>query len=78
MFVLLFPKVTGGFNQANRCYEIRTVQGCRKFHQAFICYGPHDNQRLLLDYGFVAPGNPHAVVYVDLGEPVHESSYQKY
>ncbi|KAL2087407.1 hypothetical protein ACEWY4_016235 [Coilia grayii] len=60
-------QVTAGFNQASRCYEIRSVQGCRKFHQAFICYGPHDNQRLLLDYGFVAPGNPHSVVYVDLG-----------
>ncbi|KAL7852571.1 hypothetical protein SRHO_G00183560 [Serrasalmus rhombeus] len=60
-------QVEAGFNKLTRCYEIRTIQSCRKFQQAFICYGPHDNQRLLLEYGFVAPGNQHSVVYVDLG-----------
>ncbi|XP_035265376.1 SET domain-containing protein 4 [Anguilla anguilla] len=58
-------QVDAGFSQETRCYEIRSRQGCRKFQQAFICYGPHDNQKLLLEYGFVALGNPHSVVYVD-------------
>ncbi|KAJ8352478.1 hypothetical protein SKAU_G00239540 [Synaphobranchus kaupii] len=58
-------QVDAEFSQVTRCYEIRSRQGCRKFQQAFICYGPHDNQKLLLEYGFVAPGNPHSVVYVD-------------
>ncbi|KAM9455007.1 SET domain-containing protein 4 isoform 2-T2 [Clarias gariepinus] len=60
-------QVHAGFNELSRCYEIRSVRGCKKFQQAFICYGPHDNQRLLLEYGFVASGNQHSVVYVDLG-----------
>ncbi|KAL1022326.1 hypothetical protein UPYG_G00025180 [Umbra pygmaea] len=64
-------QVQGSFSTFSRCYEIRTIQSCRRFQQAFICYGPHDNQRLLLEYGFVAPGNPHSVVYVD------ESTFQQ-
>ncbi|XP_051992877.1 SET domain-containing protein 4 isoform X1 [Xyrauchen texanus] len=60
-------QVEAGFNKQTRCYEIRTVQGCKKFQQTFISYGPHDNHRLLLEYGFVAPENPNSVVYVELG-----------
>nr|XP_027785013.1 SET domain-containing protein 4 isoform X1 [Marmota flaviventris] len=57
-------QVNAAFNEKTRCYEIRTASGCRKHEEVFICYGPHDNQRLLLEYGFVSPCNPHACVYV--------------
>ncbi|KAM4795055.1 SET domain-containing protein 4 [Rhinophrynus dorsalis] len=57
-------KVEAAFNEKSRCYEIKTNGRCRKYDQVFICYGPHDNQRLLLEYGFVADKNPHKTVYV--------------
>ncbi|XP_069727989.1 SET domain-containing protein 4 [Phaenicophaeus curvirostris] len=57
-------QVTGAFNEQTRSYEIRTNSQCKKYEEVFICYGPHDNQRLLLEYGFVAMNNPHSSVYV--------------
>ncbi|XP_011363953.2 SET domain-containing protein 4 isoform X3 [Pteropus vampyrus] len=57
-------QVKAAFNEETRCYEIRTGSSCRRHEEVFICYGPHDNQRLLLEYGFVAARNPHACVYV--------------
>lgn len=51
-----------------RCYEITSVAGITRYHQAFINYGSHDNQHLMLEYGFMAPSNPHSVVYVESGK----------
>lgn len=58
-------QVSAVFNNTTRCYEIQSVSGIRCYEQAFINYGSHDNQRLLLEYGFVASNNPHSVVYVE-------------
>ncbi|XP_019119398.2 SET domain-containing protein 4 [Larimichthys crocea] len=57
-------QVKASFNDVTRCYEIRSVSGTLRYQQAFINYGSHDNQRLMLEYGFVAPSNPHSVVYI--------------
>ncbi|XP_040279058.1 SET domain-containing protein 4 isoform X1 [Bufo bufo] len=57
-------QVEASFNEKNRCYEIRTKVPYKKYEQVFICYSHHDNQRLLLEYGFIAAHNPHQSVYV--------------
>ncbi|XP_015737622.1 SET domain-containing protein 4 isoform X1 [Coturnix japonica] len=57
-------QVKAAFNEQSRSYEILTNSQCKKYEEVFICYGPHDNQRLLLEYGFVAIDNPHSSVYV--------------
>lgn len=58
-------QVSAHFNSATRCYDIHSVSGIDCYQQAFINYGSHDSQRLLLEYGFVASNNPHSVVYID-------------
>ncbi|XP_048349487.1 SET domain-containing protein 4 isoform X2 [Sphaerodactylus townsendi] len=58
-------QVKAAFNERTRCYEIKTLSHCAKYQEVFINYGPHDDQRLLLEYGFVAASNPHNCVHVD-------------
>ncbi|KAK2190516.1 hypothetical protein NP493_77g00028 [Ridgeia piscesae] len=59
-------EVAAGFNAVTRHYEIRTLTPCSRHDQVFICYGPHDNTRLLTEYGFVLPHNQHDVVLFNL------------
>ncbi|XP_046391912.1 SET domain-containing protein 4 [Ischnura elegans] len=55
-------QVNAGFNKSTRCYEIRSQTKCPSMAQVFINYGPHDNMKLWIEYGFYLPGNPHEVI----------------
>ena len=67
-FCCFLSQVKAGLNEASGCYEIRSETPTSKNNQVFISYGPHDNGRLLLEYGFIVPNNQHNTVSVEMGE----------
>lgn len=58
--------VEAGFNKTTKCYEIRSDRHIKKYQQVFINYGPHDNMKLFLEYGFLATKNLHKAVEFDI------------
>lgn len=48
--------------QNSLTYELKTLTGYKAHEQIFISYGPHDNNVLLMQYGFFINGNPFEVV----------------
>lgn len=38
-------------------YQLKTLTSYRAYEQIMISYGPHDNNTLLMQYGFFIPGN---------------------
>ena len=57
--------IEAAFNTMTNCYEIRTKEKIKKCQQIFINYGPHDNMKLFLEYGFIVPSNIHSAVQFD-------------
>lgn len=57
-------EVNAGFNIESNKYEIYTMSCYNKGDQVFINYGPHDNRKLLLEYGFILPKNVQNIVTI--------------
>uniref|UniRef100_A0A0B6ZUH9 SET domain-containing protein n=2 Tax=Arion vulgaris TaxID=1028688 RepID=A0A0B6ZUH9_9EUPU len=50
-------KMSAGINARTNCYDIVTLDTYKKHEQVFICYGAHDNVKLLINYGFTLQSN---------------------
>ncbi|KAH9525308.1 SET domain-containing protein 4 [Bulinus truncatus] len=59
-------QIRAGINPDSLSYEIITDDEYKKHEQIFISYGPHDNTRLAVNYGFTIPNNIHNVYYFSL------------
>jgi hypothetical protein len=62
---LFQTQITSGFNPQTQSFEIKTLTPYRKGEQVFINYGPHDNQAIFREYGFVLPENEYNFVSLD-------------
>uniref|UniRef100_A0A915HS28 SET domain-containing protein n=1 Tax=Romanomermis culicivorax TaxID=13658 RepID=A0A915HS28_ROMCU len=52
-------KISCKFNQKSKSFQLVQLDGCiHKGQEIFICYGPHNNARLFLEYGFILEQNP--------------------
>ncbi|KAF0302495.1 SET domain-containing protein 4 [Amphibalanus amphitrite] len=58
------PGATVYSSVSDGCYRLMTEHGVAAGEQVFIDYGPRDNLQLVLDYGFVVPGNERDAVPV--------------
>lgn len=50
-------QISAGLNPVTGSYDIITHTSYNKYDQVFISYGSHDNQKLLIDYGFTLHHN---------------------
>ncbi|CAG5132094.1 unnamed protein product, partial [Candidula unifasciata] len=50
-------QMSAGINVKSKTYDIITQDTYKKNEQVFICYGSHDNTKLLINYGFALPNN---------------------
>ena len=64
---VFMEQVRAGFDESSGLFEIHTDIAYKRGNQVFISYGPHDNTKLLLEYGFILPENQHTEVKIYRG-----------
>ncbi|XGW21975.1 hypothetical protein V3C99_004716, partial [Haemonchus contortus] len=53
------------FERYSKKYVVRASRYIQDGQQVTVCYGPHDNARLWLEYGFTLPDNPNGKVSME-------------
>lgn len=64
----MFSKIEAKFDKRDHSYKLRTLSRISKYSEAFINYGPHDNSKLVLEYGFTVPHNVNDAVQFTIGK----------
>ena len=72
----IFQQIRAGYSERSKCFEIHTDIPCKRWNQAFISYGPHDNSKLLLEYGFVLPENPQNSISIRRGKQYFQTLWK--
>ncbi|PRP80095.1 SET domain-containing protein 4 [Planoprotostelium fungivorum] len=82
-----FVQVEGMYDERKREYRLIARQEWKEGEQVreslwtsltdevFICYGPHSNSTILLEYGFVLPNNPNSRVDLSIEEQMDDREY---
>lgn len=55
------------FERYKNKYVVRASHYVHDDQQVTVCYGPHDNARLWIEYGFTLPNNPNGKVALEHG-----------
>ncbi|PIO64896.1 hypothetical protein TELCIR_13456 [Teladorsagia circumcincta] len=55
------------FERYSKKYVVRASHYVLEDQEVTVCYGPHDNARLWVEYGFTLPNNPNGKVPMDHG-----------
>ncbi|KAK6051705.1 SET domain protein [Cooperia oncophora] len=53
------------FERYSKKYVVRASHYILEDQQVTVCYGPHDNARLWMEYGFTLPNNPNGKVMME-------------
>lgn len=69
--------IEGHFDSQNRQFVIKTNVPFCKGKEVFISYGPHDNEFMFAEYGFVLKDNPYQYLHLDFAVDLWVNAFKQ-